>query len=175
MNASTSYSGRVVALAVHPTDPNIVYAGAAQGGVYRSTNGGASWTPLLDGALTLSVGAIAISPSDPSTVFIGTGETAFSLDSFFGVGVYRITNADTNPVITGPLNKNSGGADIFTGRGISEIIVHPTDPNRLIVTSAFCAAAEATNKTRAIATVDTRLNAIMPLTALQNADTALLR
>lgn len=136
VNASTSYSGRVVALAVHPTNPNIVYAGAAQGGVYRSTNGGASWTPLLDGALTLSVGAIAISPSDPSTVFIGTGETAFSLDSFFGVGVYRITNADTNPVITGPLNKNSGGADVFTGRGISEILVHPTDPNRLIVTSA---------------------------------------
>ncbi len=136
VNASTSYSGRVVALAVHPTDPNIVYAGAAQGGVYRSTNGGASWTPLLDSALTLSVGAIAISPSDPSTVFIGTGETAFSADSFFGVGVYRITNADTNPVISGPLNKTASDTDIFTGRGISEIIVDPTDPNKLIVTSA---------------------------------------
>ena len=136
VSGSTSYSGRVVALAVHPTNPNIVYAGAAQGGVYRSLNGGASWTPLLDDALTLSIGAIAIAPSDPSTVFIGTGETAFSADSFFGVGIYRITNADTNPVISGPLNKTSGNADIFTGRGISEIIVHPTDPNRLIATSA---------------------------------------
>lgn len=136
ISETTSYSGRVVALAVHPTNPMIVYAGAAQGGVYRSGNGGASWTPLLDDALTLSVGSIAIAPSDPSTVFIGTGETSFSSDSFFGVGIYRITNADTSPVISGPLNKNAVGADVFTGRGISEIIVHPTDPNRLIVTSA---------------------------------------
>lgn len=136
VSGSTSYSGRVVALAVHPTNPNIVYAGAAQGGVYRSLNGGASWTPLMDSALSLSIGSIAISPSDPSTVFIGTGETSFSADSFFGVGVYRITNADTNPVLSGPLNKTSAGADIFTGRGISEIVVHPTDPNRLIVASA---------------------------------------
>ncbi len=136
VNASTSYSGRVVALAVHPTNPMIVYAGAAQGGVYRSSNGGASWTQLMDSALTQSIGSIAISPADPSTVFIGTGETSFSSDSFFGVGLYRIVNADTNPVLEGPFNKTSGDADIFTGRGISEIIPDPTNPNRLIVTSA---------------------------------------
>ena len=136
VNAATSYSGRISAIAVHPTNPDIVYVGAAQGGVYRSLNAGATWTPLLDDALTLSIGSIAISPSDPSTIFVGTGETAFSLDSFFGVGIYRITNADTAPVVSGPLNKNSGGADIFTGRGISEIIVHPTDPNILFAASA---------------------------------------
>jgi hypothetical protein len=136
VNASTSYSGRTVALAVHPTNPDIVYAGAAQGGVYRSLNGGASWTPLLDEALTLSIGSIAISPTDPSTVYVGTGETSFSLDSFFGVGIYRITNADTEPVVTGPFNKTAAGADIFTGRGISAILLHPTDPNKMIVTSA---------------------------------------
>lgn len=134
--AGNAYSGRTVALAVHPTDPNIVYAGAAQGGIYRSTNGGANWTPLLDDALTLSIGSIAISPADPSTVFVGTGETSFSQDSFFGVGVYRITNADTNPVVTGPLNKNAANADVFTGRGVSEILLHPTDPNKMIVTTA---------------------------------------
>ena len=136
VNAATSYSGRVVALAVHPTNPDIVYAGAAQGGLYRSLNAGASWTPLLDNALTLSIGSIAISPSDPTTVYVGTGETSFSSDSFFGVGVYRITNANTNPVVSGPFNKTSGGADVFTGRGISEIVLDPTDPNRMIVATA---------------------------------------
>jgi hypothetical protein len=136
VNAATSYSGRVVALAVHPTNPDIVYAGAAQGGLYRSLNAGGSWTPLLDTALTLSIGSIGISPSDPSTVYVGTGETSFSADSFFGVGVYRITNADTNPVVSGPFNRTSGGADVFTGRGISEIVVDPTDPNRMIVATA---------------------------------------
>lgn len=136
VNSTTSYSGRVSAIAVHPTNPNIVYAGAAQGGLYRSLNGGASWTPMLDDALSLSIGSIAVSPSDPSTVFVGTGEAGFSLDSFFGVGIYRITNADTNPVVSGPLNLMLGGLDVFTGRAISEIIVHPTDPNILFATSA---------------------------------------
>ena len=136
VNASTSYSGRIAAIAVHPTNPDIVYVGAAQGGLYRSLNGGASWTPLLDDALSLAIGSIAISPSNPSTIYVGTGETAFSGDSFFGVGVYRITNADTNPVVSGPLNKAAGNVDVFTGRGISEIVVHPTDPNIIFVASA---------------------------------------
>jgi hypothetical protein len=127
-------SGRTVTLAVHPTNPNIVYAGAAQGGLYRSLNGGTTWTPLLDGALSLSMGSIAIAPSDPTTVYVGTGEAGFSGDSFFGVGVYRITNADSaSPVITGPLNLDAGAADIFTGRAVGRVLVHPTDPNIIYV------------------------------------------
>ncbi len=124
-------SGRVAALAVDPTNPNIVYAGAAQGGFYRSMDGGATWVPLLDNALSLAIGAIAIAPSSPTTVYVGTGESAFSADGFFGVGIYRITNATTSPVISGPLNVGSLGGDVFTGRAISEIIVHPTNPNIL--------------------------------------------
>jgi hypothetical protein len=129
-------SGRVSSIAVHPTNSSIVYAGTAQGGLYRSLNGGTSWTPMLDNALSLAIGAIAIVPSDPSTIFVGTGEPEFSADSFFGVGLYRIQNADSaNPIITGPLNQSTTSADIFTGRAISEIIVNPSDPNTLFVTS----------------------------------------
>ncbi len=132
VNASTSYSGRVSAIAVHPTNPNIVYVGTAQGGLYRSLNGGTTWTPLMDNALTLAIGAVAISPSDPTTVFVGTGEsTLCGSGCFIGVGLYRITNADTNPVLSDPLNKDVGGADVFTGRAVSEIIVHPNNPNML--------------------------------------------
>ena len=50
VGGSTTYSGRISSIAVHPTNPNIVYAGAAQGGVYRSLDGGANWTPLMDDA-----------------------------------------------------------------------------------------------------------------------------
>ena len=128
-------SGRISAIAVDPTDPNIVYAGAAQGGLYRSTNGGSTWVPLLDNALSLAIGAIAISPSNPTTIFVGTGESSFSADGFFGVGIYRITNATTSPVISGPLNAGSVGGDVFTGRAISEIIVHPTDANTLFAST----------------------------------------
>ncbi|CAN5273718.1 hypothetical protein BH10ACI1_BH10ACI1_17320 [soil metagenome] len=134
VNANTAYSGRVSAIAIHPTNPNIVYVGTAQGGLYRTLNGGATWTPLLDNALTLAIGAVAISPSDPTTVFVGTGEsTLCGSGCFIGVGLYRITNADTTPVISDALNKTSANADIFTGRAISEVIVHPTDSNTLFV------------------------------------------
>lgn len=133
---TTPNSGRVSAISVHPTNPNIVYVGCAQAGVYRSLNGGTTWTPIFDSALSLSIGAIAVVPSDPTTIYIGTGESTLSGSSFFGVGVYRITNAESaNPTVTGPLNLNGSGTDVFTGRAISEILVHPTDPNTIFVST----------------------------------------
>ena len=136
ISALTSYSGRVSAIAVDPTNPNIVYVCAAQGGLYRTLDGGLTWTPLLDNALTLAMGAVAVSPSDPSIIYVGTGEAAFSQDSFLGVGVYRITNANSaSPVVAGPLNMGVGGSDVFTGRSISEIVVHPTNSNIIFVST----------------------------------------
>jgi hypothetical protein len=132
----TPVSGRTTAIAVHPSNPDIVYVGTAQGGLYRSINGGTTWTPMMDDALSLAIGAVAIAPSQPDTVYVGTGEPNFSADSFFGVGVYRIDNASTaTPIITGPLNDDATDADIFTGRAISEIIVHPSDPATIFVAS----------------------------------------
>src|SRR5262249_29018245 len=78
-------SGRVTAIAVHPTNPNTAYVGTAQGGLYRTLDGGATWTALLDTATpgttggSLAIGAVAIAPSQPSTVFVGTGEGNLSL------------------------------------------------------------------------------------------------
>jgi photosystem II stability/assembly factor-like uncharacterized protein len=66
--------GRIRAIAIHPTNPGIVYAGAASGGVWRTNNGGASWTPLTDRACSLNIGSIAIDPVDPAIVYVGTGE-----------------------------------------------------------------------------------------------------
>jgi Peptidase family C25 len=127
-------SGRTISIAVHPTNPNIVYAGAAQGGLYRSTDGGTTWTALMDSALSLAIGAIAIAPSQPDTIYVGTGETGFCGDCFFGVGVYRIDSASTaSPVISGPFNDNPSDIDTFTGRGIGAIAVHPTLPGTIFV------------------------------------------
>jgi hypothetical protein len=88
----------------------------------------------MDNALSLAIGAVAIAPSSPSTVFVGTGESHASCDSFFGVGVYRITNADSaNPTISGPFNQDNGATDIFSNRAISRILVHPADPDIVFV------------------------------------------
>lgn len=132
---TTPVSGRTTAIAVHPTNGNIAYVGTAQGGVYRTTDGGTNWTPIMDSAQSLAVGAIAISPSQPETVYVGTGEPNFSSDSYFGVGVYRIDNASTTATLTGPLNKDAGANDVFSGRAIGEIIVHPTDVDTIFVAS----------------------------------------
>ncbi|MEA2204383.1 MAG: hypothetical protein QOE77_1159, partial [Blastocatellia bacterium] len=127
---STTNSGRTTAIAVHPSNANIAYVGTAQGGVYRTLDGGANWTQLFDSAQSLAIGSIAIAPSDPSIVYVGTGEPQFSGDSFFGVGLYRINNAETSADLFGPINPGS-----FTGRAIGKVVVHPSDPNIVFVST----------------------------------------
>jgi uncharacterized protein (DUF2141 family) len=129
-------SGRVLAIAVDPTDANIVYAGTAGGGLNRTLDGGATWTPLMDSALTSIIGAITIDPTDRNILFVGTGESNFALDSFFGDGVYVIRGATTaTPSLSGPFHSD-GVNDIFTGRSISRILVNPNDHNKILVASA---------------------------------------
>jgi len=137
----THVSGRVTAIAVHPTNPNIAYVGTAQGGLYRTLDGGVTWMPLMDNAQSLAIGAVAIAPSDPSIVYVGTGEANLSADSFFGVGLYRINSAGgSSPLLTGPINPPVAtgipGTTAFTGRAISKIVVHPTDPGTIFVATA---------------------------------------
>ena len=134
-------SGRTISIAVHPTNPNIAFAGTAQGGLYRTLDGGTTWTPLMDSAQSLAIGAVAFAPSDPTIVYVGTGEANQSADSFFGVGLYRINDAlGASPVLTGPINPpvstNIPGTTAFTGRAISKIIVHPTNPDTIFVSTA---------------------------------------
>ncbi|HEV8267521.1 MAG TPA: hypothetical protein VGR00_04780, partial [Thermoanaerobaculia bacterium] len=134
---SAPVSGRVTAIAVHPTNPNIVYVGTAQAGVYRTTDGGATWTPLMDSALSLSIGSVTIDPTDPTNVLVGTGEGNLSLDSFFGVGLYIVKNADSaSPLLTGPFNLSGASADVFTNRSIVKILVSPTDHNIIFVATS---------------------------------------
>ncbi len=132
---TTAVSGRTTAIAIHPTNPDIVYVGTAQGGVYRSLDGGATWNAIFDDALSLAIGAIAIAPSSTTTVYVGTGEPQGSCDSFFGVGIYRITNAESGaPTLSGPFNSN-GATDVMTGRAIGNIVVHPTDANTIFAST----------------------------------------
>jgi hypothetical protein len=137
---STSISGRISAIVVHPTNPNIAYIGAAQGGVWRTLDGGATWTPIFDGAASLAIGSLALAPSNPSILYVGTGEANLSADSYFGVGLYRIDNADTAPVLNGPFNPTPTtdviGAKTFTGRSISQILVDPSDPATIFVSTS---------------------------------------
>ncbi len=85
-------AGRVSAVTLHPTDPNVIYVGGAQGGVWRSDDQGASWRPLTDAECSLAMGAVALDPVAPEIVYAGTGEQHFSGDSYYGCGVLRSTD-----------------------------------------------------------------------------------
>ena len=101
-------AGRVSTIAIHPTDMNIVYAGSAQGGVWRSDDAGANWTPLTDQECSLAMGSIAIDPVSPDIVYAGTGEQHFSGDSYYGCGVLR--------TLDGGATWEELGADVFVSR-----------------------------------------------------------
>jgi hypothetical protein len=132
---SQAVSGRVTNIVIHPTNENIVYVGTAQGGVYRTLDGGTTWTALTDDALSLANGALALDPLDPTTLFVGTGEGNLSADSFSGVGLYIIKHADSTPQLLGPFNLDTTGTDVFTGRAITRILVDPLDDNVVFVST----------------------------------------
>jgi hypothetical protein len=136
---ATTNNGRTVAIAIHPSNPDIVYVGAAQGGVYRSLDGGANWTAIFDSAASLAIGALALAPTNPEILYVGTGEPNGSADSFFGVGLYRIDNASTTANLVGPINPPVAtgvpGTTAFTGRAVSRILVHPTNPDIIFVST----------------------------------------
>src|SRR5262249_26303281 len=85
-------SGRINSIAIDPTNTNIIYIGAATGGVWKTTDGGTTWTPLTDKQCSLAMGSVVLDPSNPNVVYAGTGEDNFSLDSYYGCGVLKSTD-----------------------------------------------------------------------------------
>ncbi len=70
----TNIGGRVQDIEMDPANTEIIYVGAASGGIFKSVDGGNAWTAIFDGQPSLSIGDIAVSPSNPDIVYAGTGE-----------------------------------------------------------------------------------------------------
>ena len=85
-------SSRITTLAIDPVNPNIMYLGAAFGGVWKSTDAGSSWTPLTDNEISLSSGSIAIDPNNTNIIYYGTGEATYSGASYYGRGLLKSTD-----------------------------------------------------------------------------------
>ena len=85
--------GRIVDIEFNPLDPNIVYAGAATGGVLKSTDHGSSWFPVFDDQSNLSIGDIGIDPVNPDNIYVGTGEANGGHNNFPGGGMFKSTDA----------------------------------------------------------------------------------
>ena len=85
--------GRVLAVEGVAGQPNIYYFGAVAGGVWKTTDGGLTWSPIFDKEPVSSIGSIAVAPSDPNVIYVGTGEACIRGDISFGNGVYKSLDA----------------------------------------------------------------------------------
>jgi photosystem II stability/assembly factor-like uncharacterized protein len=82
-------SGRIAAIESTAANPDLIYVGAATGGVWKSTDGGLSWEPVFDDQPVASIGALALDPGNPDVVWAGTGEGNVRNSVSVGNGIYR--------------------------------------------------------------------------------------
>jgi photosystem II stability/assembly factor-like uncharacterized protein len=115
--------GRTRAVSGVPSQPNVFYIGVCNGGVWRSTDYGRTWTPIFDDQPTGSIGAVSVAPSDPNTIYVASGEGLQRPDLSVGDGIYKSTDA-------GKTWQHLGLRD---GQQIRQVAVDPRDPNKLLV------------------------------------------
>ncbi|MFN0212753.1 MAG: WD40/YVTN/BNR-like repeat-containing protein [Saprospiraceae bacterium] len=118
-------SGRITAIAVDPNQPEVIYAGAASGGVWRSKSGGTAWEPIFDKAPTQGVGSIAISPRNPDEIWVGTGEGNPRNSQNFGVGIFKTINGGKDWTCMGLQNS----------RTIHRVLLHRDNPDVVFAAS----------------------------------------
>ncbi len=116
--------GRTRRLVINPDDPDIMYAGAVAGGIWRTTDAGASWTPLDDLLPNLAVSSLVMDPADTDTLYAGTGEGFFNADSVQGAGIFVTTNGGDSWAQLA----STDTADFFF---VNDLIVSPNDSDRI--------------------------------------------
>jgi photosystem II stability/assembly factor-like uncharacterized protein len=114
-----SRGGRVTTVTGVPSQPRTFYMGVASGGVFRTTDAGATWTPITDGKVPVgSIGAIAVADSDPRTIYLGTGSDGVRSNVSTGRGVYKSTDG----------GETWSFAGLYDVGQIGGVRIHPTNP-----------------------------------------------
>jgi photosystem II stability/assembly factor-like uncharacterized protein len=116
-------SGRVMTIAVDPTNPASFYIGAASGGVWKTVNGGASWQPVFDKEGSFSIGWITLDAQRPNVVWVGTGERNSQRSVAYGDGVYKSEDG----------GRSWANVGLKSSEHIGRIVVHPKDSDTVYV------------------------------------------
>ena len=117
-NIGPAAGGRVSRAAGVAGNPSLYYAATASGGVWKSTDGGATWKPIFDDQPISSIGSIAVAPSDPNVIYVGSGEANIRGNVAAGNGIYKSTDAGKT------------WTHVWTQEGqIGTMVVHPKNPD----------------------------------------------
>src|SRR5438445_5966876 len=115
-----SRGGRVTTVTGVPSQPKTFYLGVASGGLFRTTDSGASWVPITDGKVPLgSTGSIAVADSDPNIIYLGTGSDDVRSNVSTGRGMYKTTDGGLTWKFIGLHDAGQIGA----------VRINPTNPN----------------------------------------------
>ncbi|MGH7475934.1 MAG: VPS10 domain-containing protein [Longimicrobiales bacterium] len=112
-------SGRIAAIEAVDSNPDIIYVGAATGGVWKSVDGGVSWTPIFDDEAASSIGAIAVFEPNPDIVWVATGEGNPRNSAGVGRGVWKSLDS----------GRTWSHMGLAASERIHRVITHPTDPD----------------------------------------------
>lgn len=119
-------SGRISAIVIDPTNANTIYIGSATGGVWKSTDGGSNWAPLMDNLTegSLNIGTLAIDPN--GVLYAGTGDGNWA---FYGSGILKS--------LDGGRTWMRLGVSTFGRSAITKLAIDPTNPNKIFATATF--------------------------------------
>ncbi|MGH9936172.1 MAG: hypothetical protein ACREAM_08000, partial [Blastocatellia bacterium] len=116
--------GRTRSILINPRDANVMYAAGVAGGVWKTTNGGQTWTPIADMIANLAVNSLSMEPGNPNVIYAGTGEGYFNIDAVRGAGVFRTTDG-------GATWARLEGANTPDFHYVNDIVISPNDANRV--------------------------------------------
>lgn len=109
--------GRFNVLTKSPTTNSTLYAGATNGGLFKSTDDGTNWNPIFDDLAYLAIGSMAIDPQNENTLYVGTGDKNFGGGSHIGNGIYKSSDAGTT---WSQIGLEQTGI-------VTEVVLHPTN------------------------------------------------
>src|SRR5262249_51842724 len=109
-----------------------IWLGGASGGIWRTTNGGLTWSPMTDFMASMAVSCLALDPNDPNVLYAGTGEGFYNIDSVRGFGIFKSTNGG----VTWSQLASTAGANADKSRFVNRLAIATTGPKTTVLLAA---------------------------------------